>query len=870
MQRVGLCAVIAVVLAVIVPAFNAAGGVEVVSPDAQLIIADEVLPESIDRGEWSLLVWVYAPEAIVEPSSLLSIGGHLGVVAQPDGLVIEMHQVGHSATLRVDQPLRANRWHLLAVSMDFRSRQADAWLAAQSHDAEPGPIVRSSGRLQRVRDDFTRRVALRQSASTDIQPRRSGPLDPKLSVREPFDPRPGLSADEHGLVVGAWAAGLPAAELVYAALAIRNHTLADRDIDDVWTSRGFFDTHSLESSDASGKMNGWEGCGFLMFHSVSVLAVGSGSAVQKASYVGGPVTATNIMMVREPTERLGSRSGAFRALGPAVRAQGMVYSSHVLPELDGFFQTEPPPFDAPQEPIGPLGDKASMLVNGPQGLVRVIVSANSRGVRGTLFPQPWPEGFAHGFVQALYPQIAGVMMRPPTILDSRGGWFGIDTFADSPETSLVRALHTRTDSLGDWTRFGTGTLPAGSVGPGPASNISPTGVYRLRCRPMPGSLLVADAPLVYRSTVLAFPGSSDLIWEPERGLLQSGPGLLVDDPVTVPLDTTRETHTLTDDDAFLSDRELTLPASLDVREGEALVVFSGPARSAVSVAESVQLDGDRSTVTLSHPFGEQPGTGAELRVGPWRFQNVEYRFEPVPIGDDRTWRGLILRATSDDRLGVMVYGASAWRPDVDGFVFGAAGQSGKGYGVQLAETFPGSLEAWVAQAEVDVWIQALAQQRSSPSSMSDYLDRLRSGLSPESEVVWATSAVHASTTHETWHSYVEQNAVDEGVAAVFAVGHPRVGSYYAQAASGMRTDDAHFSSFGSRIIAEVWLEQLGQMVADPCDIADYDADGRVTVFDLLVFQSDWEAQDPRADLDGNGLFQVFDFLVLLNAMDSCD
>ncbi len=461
------------------------------------------------------------------------------------------------------------------------------------------------------------------------------------------------------------------------------------------------------------------------------------------------------------------------------------------------------------------------------------------------------------------------MMRPATVLDSRGGWFGLDTSEGTPPTQGVRILHTRRDAWGDWTRFGSGTLPGSSRGTGPAVNVSPTGVYRLRCRPEPESLLVADAPLEYRATLLAFPGSSDLLWEPERSEAQDRNGVPVGAPTTVELDTTRFVYELSAADSFVTDTELSLPATLDIHEGDAMVVARGAGRGAVSVVESALPDGDRLIVTLSHPFGAQPSEGSEVLVGPWEFVTVEHRFGPVPAGDVRNWRGLALRATTDSSMGLMVYAISAWRPDINGFVFGTAGQGGKGYAVQIQDSFPGSLSAWAAESAPDLWIQGLAQQSSTPSSMSDYLDQLRIGLGDEAEIIWASDSVHAQSAHENWHQYIENNAEDAQVAAIFAVADERTGSFFEQVASGMRTDDAHYSSFGSLIIAEVWLEQLAQLADDPCEVADYNADDRINVFDLLSFQTDWEAEDPRADLDGDGRFLLFDFLVLLTAIDDC-
>lgn len=842
-------------------------GVRATTPDARVVIASEILPESLETGEWSLLVWIYAEEAVARSSSVLSIDGRLSVVATPDGLTVRMAHREYAAELQLGTTLVAGRWHLLAVSMEHRARRARAWLGVDRRDASEADIAGATARLRREGDA---RQFLRdrlQTGEPGIGP-RAALRSLGLTTSTTPKPEPSLSFDVDGLIIGS-SLGLPAAMLTYESLAIRDHAIRDADVRAVWKSRDSYAPHGLDASDDGGWMNGWRGCSFLTFHAMSPRPSGPGLPEDNASYVGGPVLRTNVIIVDEPRQRIEPLSHVFMTVVPIRAAYGFVFSSRLEPRLDGFFAIEPAPFDAPSEAIGPLGPKARMLATEPDGLVRVLVSANSRGVRGTLHPQPWPEGFAHGFVQALLPRVAGVMMRPPTIIDGRGGWFGLDTSESKPHVTLVRALHARTDQWADWSRFGSGTLPAISRGPGPASNISSGGVYRLRCGPVDGSLLRSDAPLVVRSTVLAFPGSSRVRWTPERGAMQDGPGLELEPAQELPLDTTRDTIELMPGDRFDGDLRLILDRIVDVRAGDAIVVSSGPARGAVSVAADVDIIVGQTTVTLSHPFGERPGPGAELRFGPWRFVSIEHRFDPVPAGDDRSWRGQVIRAMDDDLLGVMLYATSAWRPDVDGFIFGSAGQSGRGYEPQMAGSFPGSLEAWANESLVDVWIQGLAQQSSSPSSMRDYLSALRSGLGADAEVIWASDAVHAHSTHESWHRYIENNAADAGVPAIFAVGHSRVGSYFAQAASGMRTDDAHFSSFGSRMIAEAWLDQLRSLLDGPCDRADYNRDGTADIFDFLAFQTDWQAGDLRADLDDDGEFTIFDFLVLITAIDQC-
>ncbi|MFI4882004.1 MAG: hypothetical protein ACIAQU_05405, partial [Phycisphaerales bacterium JB064] len=642
----------------------------------------------------------------------------------------------------------------------------------------------------------------------------------------------------------------------------------DADVQAVWDSRWFYAPHSLDARDAGGLMNGWQGCKLLAFHMVSSGAVGQDAAGLMRSWVGGPVSEHNVPMLTRPTELAPGFRGLFRSAGRAQIADGLVFRSRLEPGMDGFFAIRLPDYRTDALPAGVANGPVRQLVTGPEGLVRVLVSANSRGTRGSIAPQPRPESLAHGLAEALRPQLAGVLMRPAAIIDVRGGWLGFDTARQSPEMSLVRPLHTRDDAWATFTRIGSGTMPDDSLGPGSPASISDGGMYRMLCEPIDGSLMTADAPLVVQATVLAFPGSSELQWAPAVATSQGADGDLVDVARIEQLDTTRLSVFWGDGDALAEPTRVVLAGDVQAEAGEAIVIIDGPSRGGIGHITSVERTSEQTTLHLSHPLGGEPRRGNELRIGPYRFVQVEYRFDAVASGDQRVWRGLELRSVGSS-IGVMVYGHSAWRPDVDGFIVGSAGKGASGYTVQLDTAFPGATGEWARVSDVDIWIAALAQQGSDESAMSDYVAAVRAGLKPGAEVMWASSAVHGHVDHHSWHTYIAQNADAEGLAAVSGVNHPRVGDFFEQLASGMRYDDSHFTPFGNTVIAQAWLDQLQTLVLGDCALADYDQDGEVTVFDLLVFQTDWEASVPRADLDGDGQFLIFDYLILLTAMDDC-
>ena len=59
--------------------------------------------------------------------------------------------------------------------------------------------------------------------------------------------------------------------------------------------------------------------------------------------------------------------------------------------------------------------------------------------------------------------------------------------------------------------------------------------------------------------------------------------------------------------------------------------------------------------------------------------------------------------------------------------------------------------------------------------------------------------------------------------------------------------------------------------ATPDCYADFDDDGRLSLFDFLAFQNAFDAGDTAADCDDDGRLSLFDFLCFQNAFDAgCD
>lgn len=69
------------------------------------------------------------------------------------------------------------------------------------------------------------------------------------------------------------------------------------------------------------------------------------------------------------------------------------------------------------------------------------------------------------------------------------------------------------------------------------------------------------------------------------------------------------------------------------------------------------------------------------------------------------------------------------------------------------------------------------------------------------------------------------------------------------------------------LLAEYLIDRIW-LVYNRCDghPGDFNGDGALDVFDLLAFQDAFQARDPRADLDRDGLHTVFDFLTMLHLL----
>jgi len=151
------------------------------------------------------------------------------------------------------------------------------------------------------------------------------------------------------------------------------------------------------------------------------LIPGTAPTAARAAVIGNPVTTTNLHIL----DRGGPSGGAFRAVREVDCAEGFIHVSPFEPELPQVSK------DYPQESAVPApAPAARRLIQEPDGLTRVMVSANSRGVQRNDGSNGRSANYADGFLDVLRDRAAGVLLRPLTL--NRHPWFTFNATGGAP------------------------------------------------------------------------------------------------------------------------------------------------------------------------------------------------------------------------------------------------------------------------------------------------------------------------------------------------------------------------------------------------------------------------------------------------------
>jgi len=782
-------------------------------------------------GEFSFFMWVRRTSSDTDPMFILESPGAFDLLVDPQDQTIRLHRGGSKGSLELVLLLHdgggqvpLDEWILIGASWDGSTGDFKAWARSQN-------VARVSDAV--VAPGFD--VSVPQGDLTLGNPQRAGTV---------------AQQGDYGLIV------------------FRDHAIDGGDFDDVWDTRDYFGGYRVENQDDGGNLTGIAGANWMANHAILTNPVETVTGIPASAAMPGDNVASDNFC-------------ALNVTNPSSNEQTTIFVSELSTGTDAFQYFSPyddggKPFFVRQVPeiaiddttVAGVAPKIRQLAFGkPQQLMRCVVSANSRGVKlSDADNRTWPEHYAHGFIEARLAQVAGVLNRPAK-LSAGLRWFGFDTDNGPVRSGQVLPVTLIGPQRG-FRRLWTNSSVT-FTGPGEGLWIGEDGVFALKARPEPGSLLIAEAPLVVRTYLLRFPGAGTVSWRPVKSSVQHVAGSF-GSATPVDLDAPGSwTLVLSGTDVVdPGGSRLILDGdfSAQVSVGDAVFISAGTGYRGISVINGVSTDGTTTEITFEHWFVVSPTTGSTLEFGPWEIVAIEYQWPALSESDPEQWRGLELTALDGPLVN---FAWDAWRPDVNGFVFGGAGWGGNGYTPQLTEAVAAATTAWMQALEPDVWLQGLAQQNSSPEVMGEFLAKIRDAV-PDVEVAWLGDVAHRLATTEQWHVYIMDEAGAAGVPAATLVTNETIGTYLDQSVDGLRNDGAHMSHRGNTRLAEGWLQQLRQAARIQ---ADLDGDGVVGISDFLALLAAWGPcpvpPDPcLADIDGDGVVGIGDFLLLLSVWGS--
>ena len=763
---------------------------------------------------------------------VLEIPGAFDLLVDPADQSIRSHRggAGGGKGLELVLPLRdgngqvpLDEWILIGVSWDMLTGQFQGWARSET--------------LPRVQDAV---------AAPGFSP--SGPLG-DLSLGRSLRAGTIAQQGEYGLIV------------------FRDLACDGGDFDDVWAQRDYFGGYRLDNTAAGGNLTGPDGAVWMVNHAIltnpseavtgiPATAALPGDAVSISNYcVLNTADPDSTILTAGHVSDLSAAPDAFEYVSP-YDVGGNPFFIRQVPAVPGL----PDPWY-----VTGVAPKIRQIAYGtPQGLIRCVMSANSRGTKiSDADDRTWPENYAHGFIQTHLGLVAGCLNRPARV-SAHIRWFAFDTL-DGPVWSGGVTHITSVGAQRDFARLSSNSATS-FVGPGEGIWMSEGAVYALKAKPEPGSLVVADAPLVVRAYVLRFPGAGTLSWRPVKATAQNLPGT-PGQATTVDLGALGSfSHVLTATDVIdpeLSQLVLDGDFTAQVTAGDAVFVSQGNGQRGFAVISGVSGDGLTTEIMLEHWFTVSPATGSTIQIGPWEIVSIEHEWPALAPSDPEVWRGIELTAVGGP---IVNFAWDAWRPDVSGLVFGIAGWGGNGYTAQLEEAVAAATLAWMQALEPDVWLQGFATQDSLPPAMNDYLNMIRQAL-PAVEVAWLGEGAHSifGAGSHAWHLYILDQAQTAGVLGATMVRDESIGTFPDQCVDGLRSDGSHLTHRGNTRLAEGWTELLRQAaLASP----DIDGDGVVGITDFLLLLADWgpcpaPPEYCPADLDGDGVVGIKDFLLLL-------
>lgn len=824
-----LLATLSLIAALVVAPPRAHAAIETTADDARVILPAPVF--AFNGSSNTIFLWLRRDPAD-GARAILDIPGAVNIITNAAGdisaTVYGVTDAPQTVTLGLGNAIPESEWSLMTLTVD--RQVGDVTLAVES----------------------TSRGLLHQTAS----------------VGEPFSIGPALG----NLTLGTFNSR-PSMRGVFGILVVRDHAVSLADIQQLFALRQHFGPYNHNNSLAGGSMNGWYGALWMINH-----------AMFSQPFNGSSTPWTPLQLAAEPDQPARrsdfvvlNRSSIFettslRVVRNVTAVDSMVYRSPF--EIDpGFFVRAQPTTTNPLAPNPVAGVSATLrafaeLKPPTSGRpLSVVASANSRGVR-TQDTLGNTGTYAQGFSFAMLPVVSGIVLRPAFAGDV-GPYFALRT-SSSPDLRVRRSIDTLVLDVTNLSRFWTGSLRPAAPGPGTGVLVTnPGSFYALRAQPEPGSLLTADARLLVRVYMLAYPGSAPAQVLADVGPTQNAQGTQT--PIaTIDLDTSIPSRSSTVNSSA-SPTEFLINGNLvdgpdPVTVGMATVVASGITRGDIAVITELEYlpSIDATRMLTSHAFEELPLPGTPLLFGEFRYEVVEHIHDPVQ-GEDE-WRGLEVRHVGElTHLPIALFAFDAMNPDDGGYAIGPAGAAGRGYGPQITDMVPGAFEKMAQTIKADIWIQLIAHQNSAPETMSEYTNLLRAAW-PATEFLWLGCVEYEDTIHENWQRYILENAHAEAVVGMTVLDHPDIGSYPDFAADGGLINGGHVTARGNTKIALAALDYLRSAARWP---GDADNDATVDFADLNTLLSNFGASGPvdgslPGDVNLDGLVDFADLNAILS------
>ncbi|MDY7110505.1 MAG: hypothetical protein SYC29_17885 [Planctomycetota bacterium] len=663
-------------------------------------------------------------------------------------------------------------------------------------------------------------------------------------------------------------------------LVFRDHPIDEADFDAMFNSGAphYFAPALLET----GNMTGFSGIEWMIGHGLVTAPNRLVNANAEGAELGDTVNGDNYLVYNA-----GDGSDCYSP-GSLASVIGVwtLRSPHAPDEpWSGFFARQLPDLGlSGSHYVERISPKARQLAyDTPTGLIRVIVSSNSRGIRrsavfyGEILEQ-WALG---GVYPARQGNMAGVMVSAGPIWTNWPfmRWTGrtVGTVYGSKSTPL------NSTAFGNFGGHGNGAADnfPGYVLAGQALVIEDGSSFIPKAQPESETQFDERTdPVTVRAMLLKFPGSGEVIYLGEKGPWQMSTDFSNEgDPVTMPLDTTIRTYVMSPEDSFDSGAlTLTLSGVMeDIEIGHACFISDGTGKDGISMIVNVDTsDGASTVVTLERGFPTDPVPGAStLKFGPVEPVWVGFEWEGLAPDDPYYYRGIRLSASNGI---VVVLFLDCFNPEADGFIVGPMGQVGRGYNRQLELFFSENGIPLFGAIEADVWLQLFAQQNSPASCMVAYTDAIRQ-MSPATEIWWCgdpdfDTDVEDMEGTDYWQEFILDNAVTHDVGAIVAHERPNIGIGFERLADGQVGNKNHASARGCRLYLQEVLAMMRDAALEDGSSCpwDLDDDGEVDTADLLLLLAAWGpcGVECPADFDGDGIVGTSDLLALLSEWGPCE